>query len=233
MAFFQDSRPSREPFLNAHPAVVWLIGVMLAAHAVRVLLPGAWPEDILDDYAFTPVRFDALLHGASVGLFSLAVSFITYMFLHADITHVGINSLWLLAFGPIVARRLGTVKFLLFFFFCGIAAALLHLAAYWGSTMEVVGASGGVSGLMGGGIRILYGRVYGHRGLAPIASKSIMAFSLVWIIGNIAGGLLNLGVSSDVALIAWVAHLGGYFAGLTTIGFFDRLSLGAPGSRLA
>jgi membrane associated rhomboid family serine protease len=89
--------------------------------------------------------------------------------------------------------------------------------------MAVVGASGGVSGLMAAGMRIVYGRMFGDaKGLAPILSKPILAFSAVWVIANIVGGVLRLGVTDDLTLIAWVAHLGGYFAGLTMIATFDR-----------
>jgi membrane associated rhomboid family serine protease len=236
MAFFQDNRPSREPLLSAPPTVLWLIGVLLAAHVLRVLLPGSWPDDIVENYAFIPARYAAAVaQGLPRGeFFGLAISFVSYMFLHGDFTHVGINSLWLLVFGPIVTRRLGPATFLLFFLFCGIAAALVHLAVYWGAPMAVVGASGGVSGLMAAGMRILYGRLYGDaNGLAPIFSKPILGFSAVWIIGNIISGVLRLGVTDDLTLIAWVAHLGGYLAGLIMIGPFDRHALGRRGLRAA
>ena len=228
MAFFQDRRPSREPFLNAPPTVLWLIGVLLATHALRVFLPGDLPDEIVIQYALTPARFaEAFAHGtAQGGVLGLAVPFISYMFLHGDIVHVGINSLWLLVFGQIAARRLGGPTFLLFFLFCGVAAALVHLAVYWGSPMQVVGASGAVSGLMGAGMRILYGRMYGGPdGLAPVLSRPILGFSVVWVMVNIVSGILRIGVTDDLALVAWVAHLGGYFAGLTMIGPFDRLPL--------
>ncbi len=225
MAFLQDTRPSREPFLNAPPTVLCLIGLLLATHAVRVFLPGNLPDDMLLEYSLTPARYAAALAQGMPpqGVFGLLVPLVTYIFLHADFAHVGINSLWLLVFGPIVARRLGTLRFLLFFLLCGIAAALLHLAVYWGSPMQVVGASGAVSGLMAAGMRILYGRLYGGADeLAPIFSKPILGFSAVWVIANVVTGILRIGVSDDLTLIAWVAHLGGFFAGLFLIGRIGR-----------
>jgi membrane associated rhomboid family serine protease len=225
MAFVQDNRDARAPFLNAPAVVLWLIALLLATHALRVFLPDNLPDAILENYAFVPARFAAAVaRGVSVGaLVRLLLSFITYIFLHGDFTHVGINSLWLLVFGPIVARRLGPARFVFFFLFCGVAAALVHLAVYWGSATAVVGASGGISGLMGAGMRILYGRLFGDpKGLAPIFSKPILAFSAVWMVANVVGGVLRLGVTDDFTLIAWVAHLGGYFAGLIMIASFDR-----------
>jgi len=225
MAFLQDSRPSRAPFLNAPPTVLWLIGLLLVTHALRVFLPGNLPDDILVEYSLTPARYAATLAQGTPagGVFGSLVPFITYIFLHADFTHVGINSLWLLVFGPIVARRLGTLRFLMFFLLCGVAAALVHLTVYWGSPMQVVGASGAVSGLMAAGMRILYGRLHGGAdGLAPVFSKPILGFSAVWVIANVVRGILRIGVSDDLTLIAWVAHLGGFFAGLVLIGPFSR-----------
>lgn len=229
MAFLQDNRPSRAPLLNAPPTVLWLIGFLLVTHALRVFLPGNLPDDIVVAYSLTPMRYAAALAQGipADGMLGLIVPFITYIFLHADFTHVGINSLWLLVFGPIVARRLGTLRFLLFFLICGVAAALVHVTVYWGSPMQVVGASGAVSGLMAAGMRILYGRLHGGAdGLAPILSKPILGFSAVWIIANVVTGILRIGVSDDLTLIAWVAHLGGFFAGLVLIGPFSRRAEG-------
>src|SRR5262245_29175030 len=56
MAFFQDQRPSREPFLNAPATIFWLIGALVVAHVVRVILPSPWPESLLFEFAFIPAR---------------------------------------------------------------------------------------------------------------------------------------------------------------------------------
>ena len=129
MAFFEEDPQARQPFLNAPASVLWLIAIFLAAHVARVSLPGDWPDRIVEQYALIPANYAlAAAQGWSTGdLLSLGLSFVSYVFLHGDYTHVGVNCLWLLAFGPVVARRLGTVPFLAFFFLCAIAAAGLHL----------------------------------------------------------------------------------------------------------
>jgi membrane associated rhomboid family serine protease len=234
MTFVPDRRPVRQPLLNAPPVVLWLIALFLTLHAIRTALPGDLPDTLLLRYALIPAQYaEAMALGAfHDGLFALIVPLFTYMLLHADFTHVGVNCLWLLVFGPAVARRLGTPRFLLFFIFCGIVAALVHVAVYWGSPVAVIGASGAISGLMGAGMRILYGQVHEHPGgLAPIYSRAILMFSLVWTAVNIVSGVLRIGVTGDVQLIAWVAHLGGYFSGLFAIGLFVPKS--APGFRLS
>jgi membrane associated rhomboid family serine protease len=225
MAFLQDDRSPREPFLNAPATVLWLIGLLLATHILRVFLPDGLPDAILENYALVPARFaDAAAQGATGGRLGVAITLVSYMLLHGDIAHVGLNSLWLLVFGSIVARKLGAARFITFFLLCGLAAAIVHLSVYWGSPMAVVGASGGISGLMAGGMRILYGRFYGDHALAPIFSKPILGFSAVWVIVNIISGVLRLGIMDDLTLIAWVAHLGGFFAGLIMIGAFQRVA---------
>jgi membrane associated rhomboid family serine protease len=245
MAFFQDQRPSREPFLNAPATIFWLIGVLVAAHVIRVTLPAPWPQYLLFEFSFIPARYsEAALAASGIpppGLAGKAIPFVSYMFLHGDYVHLAVNSLWLLAFGPIVAKRLNTTKFLLFFLFCGIVSAAVHLAVYFGRVEQVVGASGAISGLMGAAIRIFYGRLFFGRNLqeaeipplAPLFSRPIVLFTVVWLIANFVAGVTGLGLTDATASVAWVAHLGGYFAGLVGIALFDRFSLGAQSARPA
>ena len=245
MAFFQDMRPSREPFLNAPATIFWLIGALAAVHIGRVMAPSPWPQYLLFKFAFIPARYsEAALVASGIPTPSFteqALPFVSYMFLHGNYMHLGINSLWLLAFGPIVAKRLKTAKFLLFFLFCGIVSAALHLAVYFGAPVPVVGASGGVAGLMGAAIRIFYGRLYFGRDLpvgatpplAPLLSRPILGFTTVWLVTNFAAGITGFGLTDATTSVAWVAHLGGFFAGLLAIAAFDRLAFGTEPARAA
>jgi len=245
MAFFQDMRPSREPFLNAPATIFWLIGALVAAHVARVMAPAPWPDVLLFEFAFIPARYsEAALAASGIpapGLVDQIIPFVSYMFLHGDYTHLAVNSLWLLAFGPIVAKRLKTGKFLLFFLLCGIVSAAVHLGVYFGAVEQVVGASGAVSGLMGAAIRIFYGRLFFGRDmpagqtppLAPLFSRPILGFTAVWLVANFVAGVTGLGLASPGASVAWVAHLGGYFAGLLAITVFDRFSFSTESARPA
>ena len=53
--------------------------------------------------------------------------FLTYSLLHADISHLVFNMLWLLPFGSAVARRFGAFRFFLFLAVSAIAGAAAHL----------------------------------------------------------------------------------------------------------
>ena len=234
MAFLQ-SQPSnpwtRQPIFRVPKVVVGLILVLVLAHVARVAMPDALSDWTISRYAFIPARYShAFLtsHGVDPGsIIDRAVPFVSYMALHNDFTHLAINSLWLLAFGPIVARRFGGPLFLGFFLICGIAAALTHMIFNWGSITPVIGASGAISGLMGAGLRLLPTQapwaVPGEGKLAPIFSRQIVIFSVIWLAINLAAGLTGFGLAGEQGLIAWQAHVGGYLAGLLLSGPVDRL----------
>ena len=154
--------------------------------------------------------------------------------MHGDLTHLVINSAWLLAFGTPVARRTDPVRFLVFFALCGVAGALLYLAVNGPMPILVVGASGAISGLMGAAFRFLFrGIASGARWrsrfpllpLTPLRAtlrdRRVLTAVAGWTLFNVvlASGAAGL---TEAAGIAWGAHLGGFFAGLLLYGLFDR-----------
>lgn len=215
MAFLQSS-PPREPFLHAPASVLWLIGVMVAVHVAVTF--GQVPDSVLQYLVLIPASF---VDGTPLPV-QLA-PMVGYMFLHGGYLHLTFNCLWLLAFGPIVARRYGTGLFLGFFFLSGVVAALLYIAFNWGSTLPVIGASGAISGLMGAGLRMIRwpGEVTQAR-LAPLFSRPVIMFTVMWLITNLIFGVIGI----DGQTVAWQAHMGGYFFGLIAIGFVDWLRFG-------
>lgn len=232
MTFIQEPNPPRrQPAIQAPAIVVGVIAVLVITHIVRISLPGDWADRIFAEYALTPARYSAqflAMHGYSSGtLAQRLIPFISYAFIHADFTHLILNCLWLLAFGPIVARRFGGMLFLLLFFVCAVAGGLAHVAFYWGSLSPVIGASGAISGLMAAAIRMLPARAIYNESfrspLAPLLSRQVILFSLVWFAINAIAGMTGLGTGPGVHLIAWQAHVGGYLAGLVLAGPFDFL----------
>ena len=150
--------------------------------------------------------------------------FVTHLFVHGDLTHLLINSAWLLAFGSSVARRTGAARFLAFFLLSGIAGALLYLAVNGCALSMMVGASGAISGLMGAAFRFLFqalrdGDAEGLAGTtrqAPLMSlgdtltdRRILMAVAGWTVLNVllAWGAAGL---TEAAGIAWEAHLGGF-----------------------
>lgn len=216
----------REPIFNAPAVVVALLGAFVAMHLVRSLLLSDQADDrLIALLAFEPGRPG--LAGAS--------QFVTHVFVHGDVMHLVINSAWFLAFATPVARRLGTARFLAFFFLCGIGGALFYLAFSYHelNAARMVGASGAISGLMGAVLRFLFvplsqndvEALAGDADRAPLLGLGA-ALSDRRILLAIGGWtLLNLVVAWAALMgeysIAWQAHLGGFFTGLFTFGLFD------------
>jgi membrane associated rhomboid family serine protease len=236
MAFLAPS-PSRQPILNAPASVVCLIAGLGLAHAARVLAGPAQSADIIARFAFIPARYSGGLGPQS--WLDQAVPFVSYMALHGGWAHLAINCAFLLAFGPIVARRFGTLAFLLFFLACGVTGALIYWATALGSPEPMIGASGAVYGLMAAGLRLLP-TVQADRTLAPFGqdaaqaprspmpplfSRQMLLFTLVWLALTLLTGIPGIGAALGAgSQIAWATHLGGFFAGLLLAGLFDRLA---------
>jgi membrane associated rhomboid family serine protease len=163
---------------------------------------------------------------------------LTYAFLHGSWTHVLLNTVWLVAFGPPVARRFGTGRFLAFL---GVAAIVSALAQWLSAPMEfapLIGASGADSGLMGAATRFLFqpGGPLGASGFRSEAIETVPAASVgevladrrarlflgVWLVTNFVFGAFARPLGLSDASVAWVAHLGGFAAGLFLFSLFDR-----------
>ena len=120
-------------------------------HAVRISLPFPLERQFLINFAFIPSRFSGDVETWPGGHLWTAKTLITHALLHSDWLHLLINSAWLLAFGSLVAKRTSALRFLSLFFVSAICGALLFLAVNGPIDVVMIGASGAVSGLMGGG----------------------------------------------------------------------------------
>lgn len=229
MTSFREPRRPSQPFLLLPWPVLTLIGLLAIAYLAFVLAPARLEERILADFAFYPARYSQafiLANRLNPGsLLERALPFVSYIFLHAGLAHLAVNGIWLLPFGTVVARRFGAPLFYIFFLLCGAAGAGVHLAFNWGSTLPVIGASGAISGLMGAAFRLM--RPTGEApdtslvpALAPLFSRRIVTWSAVWVGINVIAGMTGLGADTEVRLIAWQVHLGGYLAGLILAGPF-------------
>jgi membrane associated rhomboid family serine protease len=226
----------REPIFNAPGVVVWLLVAFAAVHALRW---GLAPEEsawLTAALAFIPARLTGLAEELPGGWPATFTAFVTHVFVHGDLTHLIVNSAWLLAFGTPVARRTEWLPFVLFFLLSGAAGALFYFVVNGGVLTLVVGASGAISGLMGAAFRFMFRGMEegGPLGLALAArstplmrlgetlrDRRILLVVAGWTILNV---LLAWGASglTEAAGIAWEAHLGGFYFGLAAFGLFDR-----------
>lgn len=224
-----EAGPRREPFFNIPPVVLWLIGICVVVQLVRVYGLNLDQEiELLVRAAVIPARYSGRF-GLDIYAFT---SPFTYTFLHGGLVHIAVNMVWLAAFGPPLANRLGTWRFLLFWAVTGLAAAALHCVLDISSQAPLVGASGAISGMMGAAARFGFaidrsaGRPAFGGPIWPIGavlrSRTAISFVGVWMVINLVSGLL--GVPGVEGQIAWQAHLGGFFAGFFGISLFDPLA---------
>ncbi len=76
---------------------------------------------------------------------------LTYMFIHANFSHIFFNMLALFLFGTRLEQRLGSYEFLLYYLICGVGAGVVTLlvnASTGLAMVPVVGASGAIYGLL-------------------------------------------------------------------------------------
>lgn len=225
----QRFEPRQPLFLVPWPVLV-LIGLLCTAYAGYALAPVTLQQQLILHYALIPAVYAGGAYGVHLSGLWLVVPFFSYQFMHGGLEHLGINCLWLLPFGSVVARRYGGSLFFVFFLVCGALGAAVQIAANWGSLEAVIGASGAISGLMGAAFRMmdpilpmLDARRDQH-GLLPIYSRQIVLWSVLWLGLNIFAGLTGMGAGPGVQLIAWQVHIGGYFAGLLLAGPFAWLA---------
>ncbi|MDC7785922.1 rhomboid family intramembrane serine protease [Rhodoplanes sp. TEM] len=234
-----------EPILNLPTVIAGLIAAFGLVHAFRELvLTPSQDVDFLLLFAFIPARY-APLPGIDIalpgGLAADIWTFVSYAFLHGDLTHLGVNVLWLLPFGSAVARRFGTARFVAFFAATAAAGALLHLATHAGELLPMIGASAAISGFMAAAMRFVF-QVGGPLGVfrntdhtaylvpaAPLAATlkdpRILGFLIVWFGLNILFGLGSVGMLGVDQPVAWQAHIGGFVAGLLLFPVFDPVPL--------
>ncbi|MCM0021045.1 MAG: rhomboid family intramembrane serine protease [Tagaea sp.] len=198
-----------EPAINLPPATLGLMALTLAAHAGMQFLAPRSVWLLYDVLGFVPARYSG---GIELDWPALVAPF-SYLFLHGDWMHLGINLITLAAFGAGVERRVGAPTTLSLYFLCGLVAAAAHFAIYPDSDDPVIGASGAISGLMAGALLVL--RERGAMGRNPLIYLAGM-----WIVAFTLPDILSLGVSG--ARVAWVAHLGGFVAGLVLFQAFVR-----------
>jgi len=143
---------------------------------------------------------------------------VTYMFVHGNMMHLVGNMLFLWVFGDNVEDAMGHFRFLMFFLMCGVFAGLTHTLVMQNSEIPVIGASGGVAGIISAYL-MLHPKVK----IWVLALWRIpIKISAAWVLGFWILLQLFSAVTSSGDGIAWWAHVGGLVAGAVLILFMRR-----------
>ena len=188
---------------------VGIIVLNILVFAFEFLLPVDTLEALVSTWGLTPYRLANLETLAFVTVF-------TSMFLHSGFTHLIGNMLYLWIFGDNIEAALGSSRFVLFYLLCGIGAAVGQILVAPRSTIPMVGASGAISGIMGGYL-FLYPRAevetlvflgYFIR-LIKLPTTVVLGS---WIVLQLFSGVMSLGMQAAGG-VAWFAHVGGFAFG--------------------
>jgi membrane associated rhomboid family serine protease len=258
----------RQPVFNLPGVILGLLAGFVAVQLLRDIVSpetGAW---LITTFGFIPARFSR--HFAPAGLANAIAGQITagvpestirwflgnggspwwtpvsYNFLHGDWIHLGLNGLWLAAFGSAVARRFGPLRFIGLFALSGVAGAAAFLVVHPFGLEPVVGASAAISGAVAAATRFAFepGAPLGPgRSLSVVGKDAYsvpalpltrvfrdgraLTFLLTWFGCNILFGAFAKPLGVGDVTVAWEAHIGGFLVGLLAFSFFDPM----PGQR--
>ena len=150
MAIPIGSRDVADP-TKALPIVT--IGLILANFLVffyELSVPAAQVESFLNAWALVPCEYTsqcAVVPGTPTPFW---ITLISSMFLHGGWDHILGNMLFLGVFGIHVERSMGPLRYLVFYFVCGLGASALEIATSASSNVPGLGASGAIAGVLAG-----------------------------------------------------------------------------------
>ncbi len=180
---------------------------LIALNVLVFLLEMSAGDAFVIQWSFVPTRFLANPAGEFITIF-------TSMFMHAGTLHIFGNMLYLYIFGDNVEDNFGPVKYLIFYLLSGIAATFAQLFFSLNSDIPNLGASGAIAGVLGaylvmfprGRINVLMGRI--------VTKTSALVAIGLWFLLQLFSGVGSIGATADTGGVAYMAHIGGFIAGL-------------------
>jgi membrane associated rhomboid family serine protease len=211
---YDENPRSTRPYVNYA-----LIIINFVVFIWEVIVTGFFTNEratmnMLLEYGFVPQRFfDSSPFSADAIL-----PMLSSMFMHGGIMHILGNMLFLWIFGDNIEDRFGHAKYLLSYLIWGFAASMAH--AVWALSVggdqlliPAVGASGAISGVLGTYlllfprariVTLLFIGFFGMRQRIPV-----FVYLPVWFIFQLIPASFGA-----VAGVAYVAHIGGFVAGV-------------------
>ena len=168
----------------------------------------------------------------------------TYMFLHANFSHIFFNMFAVLMFGPMIEQEWGQRRFAVYYLVCGLGAAVIQecvwalmlsnmsdvygsaALVHYASMLNTIGASGAVFGIL-----FAFGWLYPDVPLyilfVPIPIRA-RVFVIIYALIELFAGLGSVaGFSADN--VAHFAHLGGMLFGWLLILYWKKTNWREPG----
>ena len=210
VSFPSRDKPKPPPVINLPPVTKWLCALLLLIYAGMSLgLPPERQYWIDTHFGFVSAAYT----GGLPFTWPDVLAPLTYALLHGSWEHVIVNVLTLMAFGAGVERWLGSRRMFVLFVLCSLAAIAVQFALTPHAQDPVIGASGGLSGLFAAVLVLMR-----TQGAMP-ERKTLWLLAGLWVVTSALFGLFG---GPDGEPVAWIAHIGGFLAGLGLVRLFTR-----------
>lgn len=213
----QDLNPTRRL-----PIITY---ILIAINALVFFWELTFPEEVLQQLFMELSVVPANVTAAPLSVETF-LDMVRSMFFHGGWAHLLGNMLYLYLFGDNLEDRLGVVLYLLLYFASGFAAVFGQVIIDPDSTIPLVGASGAISGVLGGYL-VLFPNVE-VRGIIPIGYYfhsvrwPAIAVLGLWFAIQLLYGVFSIGMASQGG-VAFFAHVGGFVAGMAITWLLTRL----------
>jgi len=150
------------------------------------------------------------------------LTLLTSMFMHAGWLHILGNMWFLWIFGDNVERRFGSLFYLVFYLAAGIVASFAQIWATPNSVIPNLGASGAIAGVLGAYFVMFPTNrvtIIAFR-FIPFVVPAIVAIG-IWALLQFVAGFGQMAQTDENGGVAYLAHVGGFIAGLI-VGLFFR-----------
>ncbi len=219
---FRDNIPSRR-----YPVVTCLlIAANVAVFLFQLTLSDGDLQKFVFTYGVVPARLHLIADHPLQALNGTVVSVFASIFLHAGWLHLIGNMWYLWVFGDNVEDRMGRPGFLAFYFLCGAAASLIHIAFNVNSRIPSVGASGAIAGVLGAYLlsypfaRVL--TLVPFIIIWPVIELPALLVLGSWFLIQLLNGWGTVAATTQTGGVAWWAHIGGFVAGMILLGVFAQ-----------
>lgn len=181
------------------------------------------PKEITSGVDLTGVQIirDSFGNTAQIPQYSTPLpvyfNFLSSMFMHGDIMHIFGNMLFLFIFGDNLENVLGHIRYAAFYIVCGVAAAMAQIVMNSDSIIPMLGASGAISGVLGGYLLMFPNRQVKALIFNFLTTVPAYVALGIWIVYQIVLGYLSPSAGGGVA---YAAHIGGFVAGFALVKVF-------------
>ena len=217
---------------GALPLANWaFIALNLMAFMIELAQPSGALQSFITAWGVVPREYSTGHDIAPlIAPFPFWTTLLTSMFLHGGWAHIGGNMLFLWIFGDNLERVMGSARYAAFYLVCGMAAGLAHIAFNSSSAVPSVGASGAISGVLGGYLLLFPRnrvRVMTRGGVTAVPAWVMLG---LWIVMQLVSGFGSMARTEQTDGVAYMAHIGGFAAGLLLVKLF---AAGRPLTRRA